>query len=109
MSKCLENLKKEWYARIKADGFSDIEYPSGHLKKFNVSIHKMEEAKRYFTVATDFLNQYIFDSELDRNIWDCHAQGFSIRQTAQILKIGRNKVKYRLSKLKLIMEYWRKL
>jgi len=108
MSKCLKDLQKLWYDKIKANGFSDIEYPSGQLKSFSASIHKMEEAKLYFAICNDFLNQYPFSSHLDQNIWQCHCEGWSIRQTAKILDIGKDKVTYRLSKLKLIMEYWRK-
>ena len=108
MSKPLKDLQQLWYDKIKANGFTDIEYPSGQLKSFSASIHKMEEAKRYFAVCTDFLNSYLFDSDLDKNIWTCHCEGWSRRQIAEILDIGENKVKYRLNKLKLIMEFWRK-
>jgi hypothetical protein len=109
MTKCLKTLQKEWYKKIEAQGFTDIEYPTGQVKKFQASIHKIEHTQKYFSIAQDFLNNFTFNSELDKQIWALHCEGWSYRQTAKILNIGTNKTQYRMTKLKTIMEIWRKL
>ena len=110
MQKKFSDLQKEWYERIKQEGFVDIEYPSSRPKyEYIESAEKLISTQNYYSICADFLKDYNFSSELDREIWNLHSEGYSIRQTGSILKIGFNKVDYRLKKLKIILNIWRKM
>lgn len=106
-----KDLQTEWYQKIKDDGFLDIEYPSAQLKLVspNFTSEKILTTQRYYSICSDFLHKYHFNSDLDREIWQLHSEGFSLRQTAKILKIGHEKTRYRLNKLKIILDIWRKM
>lgn len=90
-----EALQKTWYDKLKANGFEDAESSERHLKFWNTGRlanhdhHVLDNAREYYILAEHFLNDHKFDSELQKVIWEYHANGMSARDIAKIL----NKVK----------------
>lgn len=91
-----KSIQKEWYSKLKQEGFEDIEtfdhkgIPHDMMKKdFYIDIAKNPEqyaAKtEYYRLAGQFLNDYKFNTLLDRNIWFAHSEGQSIREIPAFL------------------------
>lgn len=106
----LKKLQKEWYKKLKEDtthpdgAFKDIERNEFELQRYASSVldliknHEGEAwlAKRdYYQFAEFFLNEYRFDSELDKTIWEYHTNGVSYRDIAKVLKKARQRIKSR--------------
>ena len=82
----LRKLQKEWYNRLKKEGFNDIEhYKNGtmepkilspaHAVRMGYTTEMHEDYFEYYRSAGLFLHEYKFTSWLDHKIWDMHANG----------------------------------
>lgn len=117
-----ERLKKIWYAKLKKEGFVDIEDPNPNLTRisnsdaFNKDLsygnqHSFtwqRSKEEYYNMATYFLNHYKFQSNLDRIIWEYYSVGlgsYAIMETLRRVekKITIDKVKAIISRLQKIM------
>lgn len=84
-------LKKTWYKKLKDSGFNDIEYadgsiPSGLSPNENQNNPLTRQAiTEYYYLATHFLNEHKFNSELEKTIWGYHADGISSRDISELL------------------------
>lgn len=84
--KTLEEQKTKWYARLKRDGFKDIEDSEGRLDQYASSAltHNyrdpiiFEAKERYYQLAGQFLHTYKFNSRLEKFMWEQHCSGVSI-------------------------------
>lgn len=95
-----EKLRDEWYKKAADTGFKDIEDVNNDtLKTWSTKLfqnHHGEswEAKRaYYQMAENFLEDYKFDTELEKVVWTYHASGISYRDIAKILAKAGNKIK----------------
>lgn len=92
--------QKLWAKKLKDSGFVDIEYPGGTLRSTspqsfkNKSLIAFETTREYYILAEHFLHEYQFKTELERVIWEYHANGLSVRDISDTLK------KVKISKLK---------
>jgi transposase-like protein len=95
-----EKEKAKWYKKLENSGFVDIEQDEDNLKKWSsvftaeVGKHSLELWKikaEYFQMATNFLEEYKFDNNVEKVIWEYHANGLSIREIADLLKKARVK------------------
>lgn len=101
-----KKLRDEWYAKLKAEGFKDIESDSfgfniwsvsrfspglnnGHSIEATMQHNKAKE--EYYRIAGHFLYDYPFEDELERLIWELHAEGVSY--LAIIKKLRSNGIK----------------
>lgn len=94
-SKEYQKLQKFWYAKLEKQGFYDIEHADefrtmkswaarpGNVMKQPARVASEQE---YYRVAGHFLNEYEFNTKVDRMVWELHAEGKSIREIAVILK-----------------------
>ncbi len=89
----LEKLTAKWYKKLADEtNFVDIETLEGELKRPGLNNHAYYttigwEAKvSYYTMAEYFLNDYKFDSNINRVMWEYHANGLSYREIAKLLK-----------------------
>lgn len=91
----LKALQKEWYKKLKDDGFTDIENDEDHLKFYNSQFaaqfverdsYVWEAKAEYYRMAEHFLHEYEFESELEKVIWEYHANALSYRDIAKVLK-----------------------
>ena len=82
-------LKSEWYKRLAESGFEDIEQDEIYLKRGMSLIDPRrvtwESQAEYYQMATYFLNEYKFKSNLERTMWEYHMNGISVRDIAQTL------------------------
>ena len=106
-------LQKEWYARLKEDGFIDTEYfnkktmePFDYQvregSKFKVSPEEFEQKRHYYILASQFLHEYDFATELDKEIWRLHAEGEPHRAIAIQTKCSKIKALRTIQRLKKI-------
>ena len=114
------NLQKSWYAKLALDGFEDVEQlmndgSIGVYTKNAVGINgqrytaeELGESQDYFISASQFLYDHTFDSELEREIWECFCNGDSIRDTIKNVseKVSYRKCRNVINNLKeLLVEY----
>lgn len=99
-----ERTRDIWYAKLKTEGFVDIEHLDGSL---NIGIPRSimyqdpdlrHLTEAYYCMAYHFLNNYEFDNELEKVMWEYHTNGLGVRNIAKALKkaeiisTNRNKV-----------------
>jgi hypothetical protein len=91
--KDLKSLQKIWYAKLKKSGFDDIESENGQLRgdasryiAENPHPNLWEATADYYRLANSFLYDNRFDTELEKTIWEYHANGLSARNIAKVLK-----------------------
>lgn len=83
-------LQRQWYARLRAEGFDDIEYgrEDGALKvacRENRGLDALayESTVEYFSRAEDFLLHFEWQDEEARGVWRLHVEGASLREIAK--------------------------
>jgi len=94
----LNKLQAKWYKKLKATGFDELEYKDGSIKscappsarKTHRAFIFQQSTQEYYYMATHFLNDYKFESTKERNIWEYHANGLSVRSISRIF----NKLKF---------------
>lgn len=102
-SKEFKEIQDKWYAKLKKEGFEDIEdvsethRPERDLKKWhsfafqlNNSADDYSDKERYYQLAGQFLHEYEFKNKLERSIWEGHAEGLSIREISRKLNKYRD-------------------
>lgn len=115
-SKDFKKLQKEWYEKIKKEGFVDAEdtenphrpLKSWHSFKFyapdkNQKLYfiSMDSAEEYYKRARHLLVDYKFDKEIHKRIWTLHSEGWSTRQIEK--KISRFDKSYKRSQISNII------
>lgn len=94
-----KELQKNWYKKLKEEGFVDIEkekhgfksyiYANGaglvEGKKNQYSATYRNSKIEYYRAAEHFLNEYKFKSNLDKVIWEYHSNGISTREISKLL------------------------
>ena len=111
-------IQKNWYKKLSQDGFSDIEQlmddgSIGLYTKNAVGVSgqkydrvKLEEEQGYYLMAGKFLHDFTFESELERQIFECFSNGESIRGTMNKLseQISFRQCRNKVNKLKQYFE-----
>lgn len=94
--KTTAQLTKEWYAKLKAEGFNDIERTDGSLTIWAsthvLPYHTMTTftAKQdYYQLAGQFLYDHKFVDHFEKRVWEMHASGHSVRTIIKALKKER--------------------
>ena len=87
----LTKLQKLWYKKLKDEGFEDIEKKDGHIGRTKLNLtnrtfDQIEITQQYYSMARSFILDYSFESEVDKVIWEYHAEGISVRMTSDLLK-----------------------
>ncbi len=100
-SKSFKKLKREWYDKLKASGFEELETEGEEndkaesvpfmkhwtCTKFRAANKELYQAKiDYFSHATEILNTHDFESDLEKEVWELHTEGFSYREIGIKLK-----------------------
>jgi hypothetical protein len=94
--KTYKELKTLWYAKLKADGFEDIERSEDMLKVWSTTFTmavpnsstpiQLAAKEAYYRFATHFLNDYQFETLRDKIVWEYHSNGMSMRNIVETLK-----------------------
>ncbi len=111
-----EKEREKWYKKLARSGFVDIEYNDVKLKTASTEFTKekylvtLDQRIAYYEMATRFLNEYAFESNLDQVIWEYHTNGISVRDIAvtlkkvRVKKMGKDKVNQVIMRLETIMK-----
>lgn len=95
-----KKLQREWYDKAEEDGsFKDIEEfdsPDELLKSWALFYKKVDPKtfiarQKYYQRAQEIYNEHVFKSDIHKEIWGLHSQGFTIRQIVEKI----NKKDYR--------------
>lgn len=98
MKKPSKKLLNKWYAKLRKDGFEDIEdvnSPREYLKRWDGSWfqsfytpEQFQARRAYYERAEEVLQPFAFKFEKaqHRTIWELHAAGVSNRKIAKKLK-----------------------
>ena len=90
----VKTLQREWYQRLKEDGFADIEdtnSPREMLKCWHsvkwkyVCRVKKEHVQNYYAKASALIHTHEFESEMHKKIWEYHCQGLSSRKIENLI------------------------
>lgn len=99
-TKEFKKLQRKWYAKAKASGFQDIERNEDELHSLTsyagnnrYNPPRREAWTEYYRLAGQFLNEWKFESASERLIWELHAEGYTIREIAALIKKHRVKIK----------------
>lgn len=97
-----EQLRAEWYKKLKDDGFKDTESIED-IDQDRIQALRRESYSRdmdpvirqatedYYQIAAVFLSSYTFETELDKIVWEYHTNGLSVRSISETL--GKAKIK----------------
>lgn len=95
-TKQFQDLKAEWYVKLKKDGFADIEHDEDRLKKWTSSVFGLkpewnEIKAEYYRAAGMFLYDHLFKDKYERLVWQLHAEGLSVPNVIKALKAKGHK------------------
>lgn len=98
-------LQAKWDKKLKKSGFKDLESrQTGQLENNSTSGGPIDRRRitwelqaQYFGMASDFLNDYDFENDLDKRIWTQHALSSDGISENFLNKLNRNR-KYKLNK-----------
>jgi len=89
-------LKEVWYKKLADEGFEDLETDEDRLKKYLQTIFSRKnvteqgggwQAKAaYYQMADRFLAEHDFITELEKTIWEYHANAISLRDISETLR-----------------------
>ena len=111
-------LKQEWDAKLRSEGFDDIEryHSPGYIRKLpylkrystRVRFHYKPEIELYFSKARQFNQIYPDFTPMDKIIWENHCEGVPENKILPILSangshISNFCVHYRIARLAKIM------
>lgn len=91
-----KTLQREWYSRLRAEGFNDIEknsLPEPSLRrwdsqwfKFFYSGDYIQEKQDYYYYGFQFLHAHTFKNHVEHRIWQLHIEGQSCRDISCLLE-----------------------
>lgn len=122
-----KKLQTEWYNKLKAEGFKDLEPIEGRLVDggldafcpgrttgFSYEERKLynETKEQYYRLAGHFLHDFKFANDFDKYVWELHSNGLSYRSIVSVLKglgkkfIYRRKINETVNKLSKQMKVY---
>ncbi len=113
MSSELKKLQAKWYKKLARSGFEDIEDTSSPNEFLNTwdSLHflsrytvdQFHARERYFQLATQFLEEHMFDTSREKSIWAEYCTGLSMRAIARNRRVSLHKIRVVIKKLEEAM------
>lgn len=112
-SKDFLELQEEWYNKIKALSFNDLEVvkPNGfrQLKPMKLGgFTKKTLTYEYYSLATEFAYSHKFNTGIQKQIWTLHAEGKTYSEIIKLSKRARTTVHYNLHKVGEAFNKWMK-
>jgi Mor family transcriptional regulator len=112
-SKSFNKLQKDWYKRLKDEGFNDIETTDERLKKWESS--RIRQALKndtamilinakieYYRIAEQFLYNHKFESVYEKQIWELHTEGKPMRAIGKLFECSHVEIFNIVKKLKIL-------
>lgn len=90
-----KQLDAEWKKKLKDSGFEDLEDDQENIDRGSwdfrrpKAIRAHQTKTEYYYMATQFLNDYNFDTELEKIIWTYHTEGIGVRNISKILNAAK--------------------
>lgn len=92
----LLKIRREWYAKLRSSGFSDIEHTDektgvtgdfAFLKQHQQAVAKAfnPATENFYRLARSFLEHYTFSSAMERYMWELYTEGTSYRKMQKLL------------------------
>lgn len=84
-------LQAEWYKKLADSGYEDIEYKDGSIRSCSPRSTRAKDpslrqaTQEYYYMSYHFLNEYKFETELEKVIWEYHTEGISVRSICKLL------------------------
>jgi hypothetical protein len=103
-------LTREWYAKLKASGFEDIETGDEHSGLLKTD-KRIEEGRgeeyaasaEYYRRAGVFLHHREWADDRERRIWELHSEGMGMNEIARTAKAGNTLVHATINRLRAEM------
>lgn len=123
-----DQLRAQWYKKLKKSGFNDIETFDGRLSHYISSDfypshythdlvsteskieleHTIREARTtYYQLASQFLHDHKFKNKYEMTIWELHSEGMSHKSIS--LTVSNSKKLYTLKNVRTIIESLRRV
>jgi hypothetical protein len=103
-------LQREWYAKLKASGFQDIETGDEHSgllktdKRFEAGRGEEYRASaEYYQRASVLLHHRRWPDARERRIWEMHAEGVGMNEIARAAHAGNTLVHATINRLRAEM------
>lgn len=102
-SPSFRKLQKQWYKKLKEEGFKDIEtvgfYMRSAINLRAVATKDREAIQEYYSNATSVLYETEFDNEKDKKIWELHCEGLSVRKVASKYGVSKTTAQTIINKI----------
>lgn len=109
-----KSIQDKWTTKLEESGFEDAESDENNLKIWSSrwnrehTVDSWQAKATYYQMATNFLNEYKFDKDLDAAIWEYYSNGLGTIEITRILKeakikTNRTTVGLTIKKLKHLM------
>lgn len=94
-TKKFKKLQEKWYKKAAKAGHEEIESldEAERLKKWHCAYiqarftpQTFEERRRYFELASNWLNEGTFETGRHKTAWAYHCEGLSYREIAKLMK-----------------------
>lgn len=90
----LKKLQKQWYKKLKAKGFKDVEYENGVLKVYdslhfnnNYSPESFTEKQRYYQLASQLVKHHPWNNSRDKQVWYYHSEGKTLKDISDLTQV----------------------
>ncbi len=107
--KTYQELKDVWYKKLEAAGFVDIEEDEDKLKEYSYRFARVgrdfmrQDKDTYYSMASNFLNDFRFKNNFEKIIWEYHSNGLSVRSIESTLSKARIKRGHSKSEISVII------
>ena len=87
-----KKLQALWYKKAEESGYKDIEYKNGSMSASHLRSPRQKHAvyresiAEYYSMCYHFLNEYAFENEVEKVIWEYHTERISARNIALLLQ-----------------------
>lgn len=107
-----KKLQREWYRKLKKSGFEDAEQDEVNLNQWSTYIKhrhtpsEFQAQQEYFQLAGQFLHNYRFLDDRDKQIWTLHSEGLTISEICKVItdpRKSKSTVRNVVTRLKKIM------
>ena len=108
-TKEFKKLNLKWHRKLESKGFYDHEELDSPLELMKTNENdrfrimytgdQFISQQRYYELAGQLLHDHSFQNAVDENIWRLHAEGVSMKETKEKLKVPMKRVKELLASL----------
>lgn len=106
---CCSSFKKDWYHQLEMAGFTDIESRE-HLHNYNYQVSKLSKLSKgqeqltacisYYRWVSETATHASFKSEMDRKIWQLHADGHTQQRIEELVCLDQSRISRRIKNIK---------